>query len=41
MKKPKYIEDESDVDDDWIVEHEEATQAKEIERLRRNFAKRQ
>ena len=38
-KNPKYIEDESDVDDDWIVEHEEATQAKEIEKAEKKFAK--
>ena len=38
-KNPKYTEDESDVDDDWIIEHEEATQAKEIEKAEKKFAK--
>lgn len=38
-KNQKYIEDESDIDDDWIIEHEEATQAKEIEKAEKKFAK--
>lgn len=38
-KDRKYMEDESDIDEDWIVEHEEATQAKEIEKAEKKFAK--
>ena len=38
-KNEKYIEDESDIDDDWIIEHEEATQAKEIEKAEKKFAR--
>jgi DNA topoisomerase I len=38
-KIEKYMEDESDIDDDWIIEHEEATQAKEIEKAEKKFAK--
>ena len=33
------MEDESDIDDDWIIEHEAATQAKEIEKVEKKFAK--
>jgi DNA topoisomerase-1 len=38
-KKENYAEDESDIDDDWIIEHEEAMQAKEIEKAEKKFAK--
>lgn len=38
-KQAKYAEDESDIDDDWIVEHEEAMKAKEIEKAEKKFAK--
>ena len=38
-KIEKYMEDESDIDDDWIIEHEEATQAKEIEKAEKKFTK--
>ncbi|KAI0316248.1 hypothetical protein OF83DRAFT_1164425 [Amylostereum chailletii] len=38
-KKKKYSEDESDLDEDGIVEHETALKAKEIERVEKKFAK--
>ena len=38
-KNQKYMEDESDIDEDWIMEHEEATEAKEIEKVEKKFAK--
>lgn len=38
-KKKKYANDESDVDDDWIVSHEEQLKAKEIEKAEKKFAK--
>ena len=38
-EKENYMEDESDLDDEWIIEHEEATQAKEIEKAEKKFAK--
>jgi len=38
-KNPKYKENESDIDDDWIVEHEEQTKAKEIEKVEKKFAR--
>jgi len=38
-KKAEYQEDESDIDDDWIVSHEEALRAKEIEKAEKKFAK--
>ena len=38
-KNQKYMEDESDIDEDWIIEHEEATEAKEIEKVEKKFAK--
>ncbi|PPQ67244.1 hypothetical protein CVT25_005828 [Psilocybe cyanescens] len=38
-KKPKYKDDESDLDDDWIAEHEENLKAKEIEKAEKKFAK--
>ncbi|KAF8070482.1 DNA topoisomerase I [Lyophyllum atratum] len=38
-KNKKYVDDESDIDDDWIVSHEEDLKAKEIEKAEKKFAK--
>ncbi|KAM6502249.1 DNA topoisomerase I [Amanita muscaria] len=38
-KNKKYIADESDLDDEFIAGHEEATKAKEIEKAEKKFAK--
>jgi DNA topoisomerase-1 len=38
-KKKKYSGDESDLDDEWIEEHEEQLKAKEIEKAEKKFAK--
>ena len=38
-KNKKYTADESDLDDDWIAEHEEGLKAKEIEKAEKKFAK--
>ncbi|KZT10810.1 uncharacterized protein LAESUDRAFT_644274 [Laetiporus sulphureus 93-53] len=38
-KKAKYAQDESDLDDDAIAEHEEQAKAKELERVEKKFAK--
>jgi len=38
-KNAKYKDDESDIDDDWIVEHEENLKAKEIEKTEKKFTK--
>ncbi|GAW05210.1 topoisomerase i [Lentinula edodes] len=38
-KIDKYKEDESDIDDDWIVEYEEQMKSKEIEKAEKKFAK--
>lgn len=38
-KNTKYKEDESDIDDDWIVEHEENLKKKEIEKAEKKFIK--
>ncbi|KAF7288698.1 DNA topoisomerase I [Mycena chlorophos] len=38
-KDAKYKEDESDLDDEWIVEHEVACKAKDIEKAQKKFAK--
>ncbi|KAF8630622.1 hypothetical protein AX15_002775 [Amanita polypyramis BW_CC] len=38
-KFKKYMEDESDLDDEWIEGHEEALKAKEIEKAEKKFAK--
>ncbi|KAJ7703153.1 DNA topoisomerase I [Mycena rosella] len=35
----EYKEDESDIDDEWIVGHEEALKTKEIEKAEKKFAK--
>jgi DNA topoisomerase-1 len=33
----EYIEDESDIDDEWIVTHEESMKAKDIEKAEKKF----
>jgi DNA topoisomerase-1 len=38
-KQKKYAEDESDIDEDAVAEHEEACKAREIERAEKKFAK--
>jgi DNA topoisomerase-1 len=38
-KHQEYIDDESDIDDDWIVTHEESLKAKEIEKAEKKFTK--
>lgn len=38
-KNAKYKEDESDLDDDFIAEHEESLKTKEIEKAEKKFAK--
>ncbi|KAJ4002080.1 DNA topoisomerase I [Lentinula boryana] len=38
-KIDKYREDESDLDEDWIVEYEEQLKSKEIEKAEKKFAK--
>ncbi|KAG6857680.1 hypothetical protein H0H87_004096 [Tephrocybe sp. NHM501043] len=38
-KKKKYADDESDLEDDWIVAYEEELKAKDIERAEKKFAK--
>ncbi|KXN92450.1 DNA topoisomerase 1 [Leucoagaricus sp. SymC.cos] len=38
-KNKKYADDESDLDDDWIVEHEEQLKEKEIEKAEKKFSK--
>lgn len=38
-KQKKYAEDESEIDDDWIVSHEEELKAKEIEKAEKKFVK--
>ncbi|KAK7053306.1 DNA topoisomerase 1 [Paramarasmius palmivorus] len=38
-KNNKYKEDESDIDDDWVVEHEEQLKATAIEKAEKKFAK--
>ncbi|ESK97082.1 topoisomerase i [Moniliophthora roreri MCA 2997] len=38
-KNEKYKEDESDIDDDWIVEHEEQMKVTAIEKAEKKFAK--
>ncbi|KAJ3515245.1 hypothetical protein NLJ89_g1884 [Agrocybe chaxingu] len=38
-KDPRYKDNESDLDDEWIVEHEEGLKAKEIEKAEKKFAK--
>lgn len=38
-KSKKYVDDESDLDDEWIAEHEDQLKAKEIEKAEKKFAK--
>lgn len=38
-KNKKYAEDESDLDDDWIVSYEEQLKEKEIEKAEKKFAR--
>lgn len=38
-KMKQYADDESDLDDEWIVEHEESLKKKEIEKVEKKFAK--
>ena len=38
-KKAQYKDDESDLDDEWITEHEELLKAMEIEKAEKKFAK--
>ncbi|KAG6897903.1 hypothetical protein C0992_009387 [Termitomyces sp. T32_za158] len=38
-KNKKYADDESDIDDDWIVAYEEEIKTKEIEKAEKKFAK--
>jgi DNA topoisomerase-1 len=38
-KNKKYASDESDIDDDWIAEHEELMKTKEVEKAEKKFAK--
>ena len=38
-KKKEYKEDESDIDDDWIAQHEDTLKEKEIEKAKKKFAK--
>jgi DNA topoisomerase-1 len=38
-KQKKYAEDESDLDDDWIISYEEAMKAKEMEKAEKKFVK--
>ncbi|XP_006461124.1 hypothetical protein AGABI2DRAFT_185414 [Agaricus bisporus var. bisporus H97] len=38
-KNEKYAEDESDLDEDWIVNHEEQLKMKEIEKAEKKFAR--
>jgi DNA topoisomerase-1 len=38
-KNKKYTNDESDIDDDWVAEHEDSMKAKEVEKAEKKFAK--
>ena len=38
-KNPKYKDDESDIDDNWVIEHEENMKAKEIEKVEKKFTR--
>ncbi|OJA11705.1 hypothetical protein AZE42_02095 [Rhizopogon vesiculosus] len=38
-KQKRYTDDESDLDDDWIEEHEDSLQKKEIEKAEKKFTK--
>ena len=39
QKMPQYQDDESDIDDEWIEEHEENLKKKEIEKAEKKFTK--
>ncbi|KAF8444645.1 hypothetical protein L210DRAFT_3530423 [Boletus edulis BED1] len=39
QKNKLYADDESDIDDEWIVEHEESLKNKDIEKAEKKFAK--
>lgn len=39
QKNKLYADDESDIDDEWIVEHEESLRKKDIEKAEKKFAK--
>lgn len=38
-KQKKYVDDESDIDDDWVASHEEELKVKEIEKAEKKFVK--
>lgn len=38
-KNKKYADDESDIDDDWVVAYEEELKAKELEKAEKKFAR--
>lgn len=38
-KNKLYADDESDIDDEWIVEHEESLRTKDVEKAEKKFAK--
>ncbi|EJD03354.1 uncharacterized protein FOMMEDRAFT_20466 [Fomitiporia mediterranea MF3/22] len=38
-KKKDYKDDESDIDDEWITQHEESLKEKEVEKAKKKFAK--
>lgn len=38
-KNKLYADDESDIDDEWIVEHEESLRKKDVEKAEKKFAK--
>ncbi|KAG8213967.1 DNA topoisomerase I [Butyriboletus roseoflavus] len=39
QKKKLYADDESDIDDEWIVEHEQSLRKKDIEKAEKKFAR--
>lgn len=39
QKNKLYADDESDIDDEWIVEHEDSLKQKDIEKAEKKFAK--
>ncbi|KAH8119571.1 hypothetical protein DFH11DRAFT_1723074 [Phellopilus nigrolimitatus] len=38
-KKKEYKDDESDIDDEWVAQHEDTMKEKEIEKVKKKFAK--
>lgn len=38
-KKKEYKDDESDIDDEWIAQHEDGLKEKEVERVTKKFTK--